>query len=155
MFFYRYLKCVESSEPEGKQLYSYVIKTLMLWACEELPPENPIWASLKKSVQVLLYKLLGSLETGCLSHYFISEINLLERVGQDVKIKCSAIIRRWQNNILMTAPFDMPEKRKWIHFLHFLTSLTRNKDFMNPLAQLMDQNGLAEFASFLRSRPQR
>ena len=29
MFFYRYLKCVESSETEGKMLYSYVTKTIM------------------------------------------------------------------------------------------------------------------------------
>ena len=117
MFFYGYLKCVESSEPEGKQLYSYIIKTTMLWAYEELPPEDPIWASLETSTQMLLFKLLGSLETGFLSHYFIPEINLLERVGEDVKIKCAEIIHRWQNNILITAPFDMPEKRKFLNFV--------------------------------------
>ena len=84
MFFYRYLKCMESSEPEGKSLYSYVIKTTMLWAYEELPPEDPIWVNLENSIQMLLFKLLGSLKKGFLSHYFIPEINLLERVGQDV-----------------------------------------------------------------------
>ena len=115
MFFYRYLKCVEPTEPEGKPLFSYIIKTTMLWACEELPPEDPIWASLEKSVQMLLFKLLGSLETGFLTHYFIPEINLLERVSQDVRVKCVAIISRWQSNILMTAPFDMPEKREFIN----------------------------------------
>ena len=87
----------------------------MLWAYEELPPEDPIWASLETSVQMLLYKLLGSLEAGFLPHYFIPEINLLERVNQDVRIKCVEFIRRWQNNILMTAPFDMPEKREFIN----------------------------------------
>ena len=59
MFFYRYLKCVESSDPKGKPLYSYVIKTTMLWACEELPPEDPIWASFKKSVSSASIKALG------------------------------------------------------------------------------------------------
>ena len=114
MFFYRYLKCVESSEPEGKQLYSYTIKTTMLWAYEELPPEDPICVSLENSVQFLLFKLLTSLEVGFLPHYFIPEINLLERVGQDVRIKCAAIISRWQNNILMAAPFNMQEKREYL-----------------------------------------
>ena len=115
MFFYRYLKCVESSEPKGKPLYSYIIKTTMLWAQEELPPEDPIWASLEKSVQMLLLKLLGSLEAEFLSHYFIPEINLLENVGQDVRNQSIAFIIRWQNNILMTVPFDMPEKREYIN----------------------------------------
>ena len=118
MFCYRYLKSVESSEPGGKQLSSYIIKTTMLWACEELPPEDPLWASLENSVQMLLFKLLGSLETGFLPHYFVPEINLLERVGHDVRSNCAAIISRWENNILLTAPFDMPEKREFLNTLH-------------------------------------
>ena len=117
MFFYRYLKCVESSETEGKTLFSYIIKTIMLWACEELHPEDPIWESLENSVQMLLFKLLGSLESGFLSHYFLPEINLLERVGQDVRNQCVAVISRWISNILMTAPFDLPEKRETVKVL--------------------------------------
>ena len=117
MFFYCYLKCVASSEAEGKSLYSYIIKTTMMWACEELSPEDPVWASLENSVQTLLVKLLGSLQTGFLPHYFLPEINLLERIGQDVRLKCLAIISRWHSNILMTAPYDIPEKCRFIHFL--------------------------------------
>ena len=36
MLFYRYLKCVESSQPDRKSLFSYVVKTIILWACEDL-----------------------------------------------------------------------------------------------------------------------
>ena len=114
MFFYRYLKCVESSEPESKPLYSFVMKTTMLWVSEELPPDDAIWESLENSVQMLLFKLLGSLEAGFLPHYFIPEINLLDRVGEDVRSKCAAIISGWQDNILMSALFDMAEKLKFI-----------------------------------------
>ena len=117
MFFYRYLKCVESTKFEGKPLYSYIIKTTMLWAFEELPPQDPIWTSLEKSVQMLLFKLLSSLEAGCLPHYFIPEINLLERVGEDVRIKCATIISMWLKDILMATPFDMPEKREFVKAL--------------------------------------
>ena len=116
-FFYQYLKCVESSEHKAKPLYSYIIKTAMLWASEELHPEDPVWASLEKSSLMLAFKLLESLEAGFLPHYFIPEINLLERVGEDVRNQCSTIISRWKSNILMTAPFDMPEKREFIHFV--------------------------------------
>ena len=121
MFFYRYLKCVKSTETEGKTLYSYIIKTIMLWACEELHQEDKIWTSLENSVQMLLFKLLGSLESGFLSHYFMPEINLLERVGEDVKNQCVAVIYRWINNVLMTTPFDLPEKRETVKRLsvHF------------------------------------
>ena len=154
MFFYRYLKCVESSEPEAKSLYSYIIKTTMLWACEELSPEDPIWASLEYSVQMLLFKLLGSLEVGFLSHYFIPEINLLERVGGDVRIRCTDIISRWQSNILMTVPFDMPEKREYIHFIHMFLSLThdmrKDKDFMSFIASVKNQLGYPREASWLQ-----
>ena len=114
VFFYRNLKCVETSETDGKTLYSYIIKTIMLWACEELHPEDPIWASLENSVQILLFKLLGSLEVGFLSHYFIPEINLLETVSQNVRNQCVSVINRWISNILMTVPFDMPEKREFV-----------------------------------------
>ena len=113
MLFYRYLKGVESSE--GKSLYSYIMKTIMLWACEEFLPEDLIWTSLESSVQMLLFKLLGSLEVRYLSHYFIPEINLLEFVGADVMEKCVATISCLQNNILMAAPFDMPEKRDFVN----------------------------------------
>ena len=66
---------------------------------------------------MLMFKLLDSLESGLLSHYFMPEINLLERVGQNVRHQCIAVISRWQSNILMTAPFDMPGKRNIINFL--------------------------------------
>ena len=98
MFYYRYLKCVKPCDPQGKSFYSYIIKTIMLWAYEELPPEDPIWASLERSVQFLLSKLLDSLDAGFLSHYFIPEINLLKRVDEDVRRNCIAIINRWQIN---------------------------------------------------------
>ena len=118
MLFYRYLKCVESSEPEGKSLFSYVVKTIMLWACEDFSPDDPIWASLENIVQMLMSMLLSCLEAGFVSHYFIPEINLLERVGEDVRSKCIRIITTLQKNILLAAPFDMPEKLHYLKRLH-------------------------------------
>ena len=123
ILFYRYLKNVESSEPHRKSLFSYIMKTTMLWACEELPPEDRIWASLESSTQMLLFKLSGSLEAGFLPHYFIVEINLLERIGEDVRGRCTAIIESLQSNLLLAAPFDMPEKREIVKDLAARLSL--------------------------------
>ena len=89
----------------------------MMCAYEELPPEDPIWTSLENSVQFLLFKLSGKLKTGFLSHYFIHEINLLERVGEDVRRNSIAIISRWQDNVLMSTPADIPEKLEFMNSL--------------------------------------
>ena len=155
IFFYQHLKCIKSSNPEVKPLYSYIVKTTMLWASEELPPEDPIWASLETSTQMLLFKLLGSLQTGFLPHYFIPEINLLERVGEDVRDRCAAIISRWQSNILMTAPFDMPEEREWILLMGSLMScvseMSKSKDTLSAAASLCNHFGDSELASFINS----
>ena len=158
IFFYQHLKCIESSHPEGKPLYSYAIKTTMLWASEELPPKDPIWASLETSAQMLLFKLLGSLQTGFLPHYFVPEINLLERVGEDVRDRCAAIISRWQSNILMTAPLDMPEKREWILFIRtfmsFVSEMTKSKDFWSAAASAYNHLGNSKAASIANSMAQ-
>ena len=58
---------------------------------------------------MLLFMLLGSLEAGFVSHYFIPEINLLERVSEDVRSNCIRIITILQKDILLAAPFAMPE----------------------------------------------
>ena len=64
ILFYQYLKSVESPEPEGKSLFSYVMKTITLWACKELSPEDPIWESLESSVQMLYSSSLVALRQG-------------------------------------------------------------------------------------------
>ena len=143
IFFYRYLKCIESSETEGKPLYSYIIKTTMLWACEELHPEDKIWASLENSIQMLLFKLLGSLELGLLSHYFIPEINLLERIGEDVRNQCIAVINRWISHVLMTAPFDLPEKRGIVTYQCIFSTMVgtfiNDPRYRRPMSEMVEK----------------
>lgn len=65
-------------EEEGKHLPSYVIKTIMLWACERLSPEEWKADHLEERVMELLLDLQISLEDGTLRHYFIPELNVLE-----------------------------------------------------------------------------
>ena len=139
MLFYRYLKGVQSSEPERKSMFSYLIKTTMLWVCEDLPPEDSVWTSLEASVQVLLCTLQGGLQKGVIRHYFIPEINLLERVGADVRRKCSAVISCIQRNILMAAPFEMWKKCKDDHS-ECLCSHTRTDqtNFLRHVQQITD-----------------
>ncbi len=107
MLFYRYLKSVETSQTDKKPLFSYIMKTTMLWACEEYSPEDPVWTSLEVGVDILLFKLVEGLKSGHVPHYFIPEINLLERIGKDVREMSVKIIEVLQKNTLMAVPsFD-------------------------------------------------
>ena len=115
---YRYLKCVEPEEADKKCLYSYIMKTIMLWECEQNAPVNPVWSDFETSIQTLLSKLMEALQSGFLPHFFIPEINLLGQIGKDVRDKCINIIKNLQRNIFLAAPFDIDEKLEFVRWMH-------------------------------------
>ena len=123
--FFRYLKCVQPAEVGKKALYSYIVKTTMLWTCEQYPPDDTVWRDFEKSVQMLLSKLVDALQRGCLPHYFIPEINLLAQTGEDVTQKCISIIEKIQKNIFMAAPFDIDEKVEFVRWVHSTVEKSR------------------------------
>ena len=116
IIFYRHLKSIESSEAEKKSLYSYVMKTIMLWFCEEYPPAHPVWESLELSVQMLLAKLVDGLQEGAISHYFLPEINLIERVGSDVICRCIDKVMNLKDDVTMAVPTDSDERLEVARF---------------------------------------
>ena len=109
---------MEPADADQKGLYSYVIKTTMLWACEQNAPDDPVWSDFEMSVQMLLLKLMDALQNDTLRHYFIPEINLLMQTGEDVKCKCLKIIRNLSRNIFMAVPFDVDEKLEFVGWLY-------------------------------------
>ena len=87
--FYRYLKPVEFND---KTLTSYLIKTVMLWQCEE---NNETWWSERSKVNcisILLNKLKESFYNKQLRHYFIRDINLLDNVDYELILFSQAIL---------------------------------------------------------------
>ena len=117
LHFCRYLKCVEPADADHKGLYSYVIKTTMLWICEQTTPDDPVWSDLERSVKMLLLKLMEALQNDTLHHYFIPNINLLVQTGKDVKRKCFKIIRNLNRNIFLAAPLDIDEKLEFVRWV--------------------------------------
>ena len=109
---------MEPTEVDRKGLYSYIVKTTMLWICEQYTPDDPVWSNFEKSVQTLLSKLMEALQSGCLSHFFIPEINLLARICKDARQKCINIIKDIQENVFMAAPFDIDEKLEFVRWCH-------------------------------------
>ena len=116
--FYRHLKFIESSENEKKSLFSYVMKTTMLWFCEEHLPTDPVWRSLEVSVQMLLARLVDGLQEGTISHYFLPEINLIERVGSDVIGLCIDEINNLLDNFTLAVPTGIDERLDTVRLLH-------------------------------------
>ena len=79
--FYKYLKGVEHN---GDTLTSYLIKTVMLWQCED---KSESWWSKQKitsCVSTLLNRLKISFSSRYLPHYFIRDINLLDNVADEL-----------------------------------------------------------------------
>ena len=76
--FYKYLKGVEHN---GGTLTSYLIKTVMLWQCED--NKESCWSNQKitSCVSTLLNRLKMSFSSRYLPHYFIRDINLLDNVA--------------------------------------------------------------------------
>ena len=126
IIFYQHLKCIETSEAEKKTLYSYVMKTTMLWFCEEYPPIDPIWKSLEVSVQMLLARLVDGLQKGNISHYFLPEINLVERVGSDVRALCIDKINSLQdNNFTLVVPTGIDERLDLARLFHRASEIVK------------------------------
>ena len=87
--FYRYLKSVVFND---KTLTSYLIKTVMLWQCEE---NNETWWSERSTlncISVLLNKLKESFYNKHLRHYFIRDINLFDDIDDELILYGQAIL---------------------------------------------------------------
>ena len=63
-------------------LCTYCFKTLMLWACEEQPPEFWTDSSLVESVSHMLKKLCQCLNLRICSNYFIPNNNMMDHLGE-------------------------------------------------------------------------
>ena len=87
--FYRYLKPIEHN---GKTPFSYLIKTVMLWQCEE--HDDKWWSneSIMSCIFALLDRLKMSFFNKCLPHYFIRDINLFDNVAEELVLYGQAIL---------------------------------------------------------------
>ena len=87
--FYRYLKPVEHNH---KTIPSYLIKTVMLWQCED---NDETWWSdrtIVRCISVLLNRLKESFYNKYLPHYFIREINLFDNIADELILHGQAIL---------------------------------------------------------------
>ena len=83
--FYKYMKPID---PEF--ITSYFLKTIMLWFCEEHPPDHRIWEiyfpSMINIIQYLFKRFKEALERKRLQHYFIPKINLIRSLPDGTRL---------------------------------------------------------------------
>lgn len=81
-------------------LPSSVVKSVFFYACESLPVDD--WQSQPGScVMKMLQKLAYGLEIGCISHYFISHVNLLNNIEHEHLQNCTEKVTMLKNHILL------------------------------------------------------
>ena len=78
--YYSHLK-IETGE---SQFPSYALKVTMLWLQEETPTDEWTYEDSLFQLSMLFTKLRSFLETGCVPHYFVPEINILGDVSDAV-----------------------------------------------------------------------
>ena len=87
--FYRYLKPVEYND---ETLTSYLIKTVMLWQCEENYENWWSERTIVSCISVLMNKLKESFYNKHLPHYFIRDINLFDNIADELVFYGQAIL---------------------------------------------------------------
>lgn len=70
------------------RISSYIAKTIMLWICEEKPPNDVFWEgnnnSILKAVRSLFENLLDACRKSFLSYYFLPEMNVFANLPDNV-----------------------------------------------------------------------
>ena len=86
LFKYLFYLQLKSLECEGIRLSSYVIKTVMMWAMEEVEPSE--WgddgSDPMPDLILLLVTLATYLEAKIVPNYFIRDANLLQKVPEEL-----------------------------------------------------------------------
>ena len=88
--FYKWIKPID---PET--ISSFIVKTVMLWLCEEYCTNHHIWRkkSCVRTLNRLFCKLLSALEDRKLPYYFIPTINVIEGINDESRIKMISVVQ--------------------------------------------------------------
>ncbi len=103
ILYYRYLK------PLGDSMESYFAKTVMLWTAEEYPPSHPFWSNygLLNAVHFLLLRLQVAFYRQKLPMFFIPEINLMEKLSEDISTKAFRTVTAVRKQLLLHIPVNL------------------------------------------------
>lgn len=106
---YKWVKPINPSK-----ISSYIVKTIMLWTCEQFPPDHKMWdedfASMTQTLSYLLKKLQEVFQDGYLECYFVKEIDIIKRIPLDDKKKASEQVKKILENLNVYLPFPVKKE---------------------------------------------
>lgn len=122
--------------PHGSVLASYHLKTLMLWSCEQQPPDFWKSSSLVHITSKLLKRLVQNLRQRYLDNYFISNCNLM--IGEHDLQHQPSSGKLYDELITKLMPFTCTDKlAQW--FLKNYLAVAASQYSSTQLKNLVDQ----------------
>ena len=129
-----FYKCLHVTV-DDTELSSYLCKTVMMWALEELPPGQWTEKNLLTNLLFLFSKLNGHIECKHLPHYFIPELNVMRNVPESM----FSIIREriYSYNLLSDISMACPDLSD-NEVSDFITHIQYQANVMNKLSIIAD-----------------
>ena len=119
---YLLLKTLHSQElKEPKALVTYHLKTLFLWMCEMIPPEEWNPDNIGPCLMKMLDHLYRCLKERNLPSYFIPENNLIDRIPDELCDELASRVEQIRQHPLRYL-FEFNNKYKWFFGLFWVTA---------------------------------
>ena len=149
-----FLKWIKPLDSEN--ISSFVAKTIMFWACEELPPDHEIWNedldSVLRSLSYLLLQTKKAFEKHNLPYFFMHTVNVIETIPKDIANIVSMKIGELLKNLVEYLPFPMDKELEGLkELVHVVKSSIKVFDELkaNDFAIFFRRPELLGNASFL------
>ena len=134
---------------------TYYLKTIMMWAMEQNPPEYWREDNIGQAVLGLLDDLYQALLTSNLSHYFIPQLNLLRHISWDILDQEVDDLLHFRKNILninRNEPILLSPKAKGTEYATFMfISRKKFKAYHAKLIEYLSRNGVRCYVEYYKS----
>lgn len=107
IIFSRFLKPISPGH-----LYTFQIKSIMMFTCERYPPDHPSWKEIDQEKDTMLREMLSQLlqafQEDHLPNYFITQVNVLKNISKPIRRKVVRILKQIleTDNILRLLPTE-------------------------------------------------
>ena len=141
-----FLKWIKPLDPE--HISSFVAKTIMFWACEELPPDHEMWNqdldSLLTCLSYLFLQTKKAFEKHNLPYFFMHTVNVIENIPKDIANIVSVKIGELLKHLEDYLPFPMDKE---------LEALKELAHVVKSSIKVFDELKANDFSIFIR-RPE-
>ena len=134
---------------------TYYLKTIMMWAMDQNPPEYWREDNIGQAVLGLLDDLYQALLTRNLSHYFMPQLNLLRHISCDILDQEADDLLYFRKNILninRNEPILLSPNAKGTEYETVMhVSRKKFKAYHAKLIELLSRNGVRCYVKFYKS----